>query len=708
VSWIALAAVAAALGTPADPAAGNDTNLVSPVVVTGRRGVAAYPAERELAADQIDALGATDIAEVIQRTSDTLGASSGPIVIVNGKRVADPKVFYSFPPDALERVEVLPQAANSLYGATPDRRVINIVLQRRFASKDLQLAGEAPTAGGTDVLSGDLRRGVIADQNTSQAGLRVSRQSSLTAGERPDVDPSLPRDPSITLRPDSAALLANLSLSRPLGDWSASLSTTSHLERATQVATVQAAAVSMRRELTSLDATGGLSGQVQEWAVQLGLDGQFSRLTQEGYSPSNSSNALIAARAEASRRLFDLPAGAMVLSLSSRLEASQATTRIAQLHTDTTSTEREVVGGLMVPLSQLTPDASGFAKTLGQVVLSLGGQLRDGGSGGGRGLDAAVAWSPSYKIHVDGTWSSATQPVSDQVRFAPAIFGAPTLVYDFRTGQASEVLPLRGGNPALTAPKVTQIGLTANAGPYGPWQITAGTVFRYQSAENSIGTLPLPTPEVEAAFPERFVRDGAGRLISIDQRPINLEVAETETLSSNFAFTAPLDGPPDQPNAGLIRVTLTHVWRLRDEVTIRKGLPNMNRLAGDGGGMASHEVTMSLDGRRGAVGFNATARWNSAYRIRAVSGQDGPDDLKVAALGFLDLRMSYRFDRALTGTSTTPTRRGIGSELEIGIINLFDSRPRAELGDGRSAPGYGHDDQDPLGRTLRISLRHRF
>ena len=46
--------------------------------------------------------------------------------------------------------------------------------------------------------------------------------------------------------------------------------------------------------------------------------------------------------------------------------------------------------------------------------------------------------------------------------------------------------------------------------------------------------------------------------------------------------------------------------------------------------------------------------------------------------------------------------------MELEVENLFDARPDATLGDGRAAPGYGRDDQDPLGRVVRLTLSHRF
>ncbi|PXA89079.1 hypothetical protein DMC25_10085, partial [Caulobacter sp. D4A] len=53
-------------------------------------------------------------------------------------------------------------------------------------------------------------------------------------------------------------------------------------------------------------------------------------------------------------------------------------------------------------------------------------------------------------------------------------------------------------------------------------------------------------------------------------------------------------------------------------------------------------------------------------------------------------------------------RRNRGFTLTLDVDNLLDARPRASLGDGRPAPGYGRDDRDPIGRMVRIGLASRF
>lgn len=127
----------------------DDPVTVDDVEVRGRRGAARVPPEMELSGAEIDALGAWDIGEVLQRIGETLGVSDEPVVIINGKRVANSGAFSGFPPDALVRAEILPPEAAALYGGVSGQRVVNLVLQRRFSSYDGRLSGSRPTQGGT-------------------------------------------------------------------------------------------------------------------------------------------------------------------------------------------------------------------------------------------------------------------------------------------------------------------------------------------------------------------------------------------------------------------------------------------------------------------------------------------------------------------------------------------------------------------------------
>ena len=154
-------------------------------------------------------------------------------------------------------------------------------------------------------------------------------------------------------------------------------------------------------------------------------------------------------------------------------------------------------------------------------------------------------------------------------------------------------------------------------------------------------------------------------------------------------------------------VGISHIWRLGDSLSIRDTLPRLDLLAGDGGGLPRHQLTVRLDGRYARWGVNAVLNWRGPARIRRDFGSNGPDDLRMLGLLTAGLRISTMIDAA-GATEEGARRRHDGLRLEFEVENLFDSRPEARLGDGRPAPGYGRNAQDPLGRTLRLTLSRRF
>jgi len=237
--------------------------------------------------------------------------------------------------------------------------------------------------------------------------------------------------------------------------------------------------------------------------------------------------------------------------------------------------------------------------------------------------------------------------------------------------------------------------------------VQGGVAFRRSEAVDEIGTLPQPTPDVEAAFPDRFRRDADGRLVSIDQRPINFASALSETLSTNLSATLPLGRREAMGRRSIVRLGLNQTWSLTNTRTIHAGLPEMDRLAGDGGGQSRRELGLTIDAIYGPWGVNAAVRRSEGYRIRRNSGWDGPDDLRLETMSTTDLKVSYQYRRSEAETGGT-SRRGDGLQMQLEIFNLFNARPRASLGDGRPAPGYGRNDQDPIGRTIQISLKRRF
>lgn len=682
---------------------------VEDVEVLGRRGAAVVAPQIELGAEEIDALGAYDIGEAIRRLAEDYALGDAPMIVVNGRRMADPAVFSGFPPDALVRLEILPPEAGALYGAAdPSRRVVNIVLQRRFHSRDGRASLRRPTAGGMTSAAGDLRQSSILDARTRHLGLQVAVDTALRAGERDQERGDTWNAGDVTLRSPSETVAANLTQTGSIGDWSVSLNANARAQRMRSVVLDGGEAVESQRRSQGLTMTGGLNGEVGGWSVQAALNGYLSQSDQSGLAPFDSRQQAVAVSLGINRPLFDLPAGPVGASLSGRASRSRSVSERSRERRAISGRSGDLNGNLSIPLLRRDPEVEGVIGALGDLSLTAGVNLSETDAGRGDGLNAGLAWMPAPKLRFNGNWSAATQSVPDQQRFDPEYYGEPVVVFDFLTGEAVEVLPIMGGNPDLRQPRSDQISLSASAGPFSAWSLQGALNYQRGETSDEIGAVPDPTPEVEAAFPEWFRRDADGQLVSIDRRPINVASALTETLTTNLGAAFPLVARSGA-GAGVLRVTLSHGWQVTNTTTLRVGLPEMDRLAGDGGGVSRHQVGVSVDVRQGRWGLNAAARWRDGYRIRRDSGRDGPGDLRVGAFSAVDLKLSYQLERNIPAQGEGGrARRGVGLQLELEIANLFDARPTARLTSDRSAPGYGRDDQDPMGRTVLVAVKGRF
>ncbi len=124
----------------------SDTDII---VVGKRYGEAETTIETEFDEEGIAEYSADSIQELMQILSPMIdGSDEQPVLIVNGKRIADPRDIRGFPPEALQRVEVLGREAAGQYGYAADKRVVNLVLKERFSGLTGQATVSMPTAGG--------------------------------------------------------------------------------------------------------------------------------------------------------------------------------------------------------------------------------------------------------------------------------------------------------------------------------------------------------------------------------------------------------------------------------------------------------------------------------------------------------------------------------------------------------------------------------
>ncbi|MDO9078805.1 MAG: TonB-dependent receptor, partial [Brevundimonas sp.] len=184
------------------PAAAPDAEVyeLDTVVTTGARPRGSVnsdiPPDVTLSAEQIAAYGASNIAELLTYleplTRSSRGRADGmPVFLVNGRRISGFREIQGLPPEAIERMDILPEEVALEYGYAADQRVVNFVLKSNFRSLTGELSGRMPTEGGrttTEIegnalnISGPIRWSVDAEYERSSPLYESERDIDRDAG----------------------------------------------------------------------------------------------------------------------------------------------------------------------------------------------------------------------------------------------------------------------------------------------------------------------------------------------------------------------------------------------------------------------------------------------------------------------------------------------------------------------------------------------
>ena len=88
---------------------------------------------------------------------------------------------------------------------------------------------------------------------------------------------------------------------------------------------------------------------------------------------------------------------------------------------------------------------------------------------------------------------------------------------------------ITGGNPNLQSDRRNVIKFGGNWQPFAKTDLRLRADFVHQTIERPISNITV-TRAIEAAFPERFVRDTSGQLVRVDLRPVNFDSARRDPL----------------------------------------------------------------------------------------------------------------------------------------------------------------------------------
>lgn len=258
--------------------------------------------------------------------------------------------------------------------------------------------------------------------------------------------------------------------------------------------------------------------------------------TNRAHSISNSGDF----QALAGGPLFKLPAGDFTTNIKAGFEYTgfdASSTRGTFVQSN--SLNRGNANGQVNFDLPITSRRTGFGAFLGN--LSLNGNLAvshlsDFGTltrlGGG------FVWTPIPVINLIGSYTRDEDAPSINQIGDPTIITPQVRVFDYATGQTVDVTQVSGGNRDLDADRrhVWKIGTTLK--PFGDKNDLTFTANYFHTVTNdAIASLPEPTADLEAAFPERFIRDANGQLIQVDTRSVNFERERSDQLRLGVTFS---------------------------------------------------------------------------------------------------------------------------------------------------------------------------
>ncbi|WP_421839327.1 TonB-dependent receptor [Novosphingobium sp.] len=803
-----------------DPETGTtdaDGDIV--VVATRVRGEVetAVPPIITLSEDDIAAYGAGSLQALLTALAPQTGTGRGrgdgtPSVLLNGLRIASFREIRSIPPEAIRRVEVLPEEVALKYGFRPDQRVVNFILKDKFRSFGSETEVKLPGAGGFSDLSEEATLTRIEKASRINLTGTLERRSPLTEAERGIVQPAASGAATVSTDPkqgDYRTLLADARSAVLNGTWAKSLGTGASItlnglvqrndnrslnglntivltapdgsltQRTTQLPaplasrtvsdTVSAGATlnvplgawqlawtsdgSHVATTTTIDARADLSGL--QTMVDQGAFSPFGALpadavlpAPQGIARSKSDTATTLATVTGSP--LRLPGGQTALTLKAGFAYSglrSADSR--QLGAPANLKRGDGQAGFSLDLP-ITSRREGFGGKLGDISLNVNAEAHTVSDFGGlTAWGAGLTWGATPKLTFAANYIASEKAPGLADLGAPVTVTTGVALYDFTRGESVLATVITGGNPALTKERQRDIKLSANWDlPIGKESALLVEYFRNRS-QGTTNAFPLLTPDVEAAFPGRVLRDSSGRIVSVDQRAVTFAETTGSRLRASLNFGGPF-GKPD-PNArrgafagtrrpgsggpggarpagggggggrggfggdgrGHWNLSLAYTQELDETARIVPGGRVLDLLNGDalsGAGISRRSATLEGGGFYRGFGLRISGTYSSGTQVAGAqassAGVPGASRLDFGDLATFNLRGFIDLGRMPKLVSRAPFFKG--TRIALGVNNLFDAVQNVTDQTGATPLRYQRGYLNPEGRVFSIELRKQF
>ncbi|KPF93904.1 TonB-dependent receptor [Novosphingobium sp. AAP83] len=569
-----------------------DTTL-PPIAVLDEAAIASY------GAGSIQEL----LAAIAPQTSSGRGRGGGmPIVLLNGMRISGFRELRDYPPEAVKRVEVLPEEVALKFGYRPDQRVVNFILADKFSSFVSDTEVRFPSGGGFSELEQEFTLTKIANGNRINVTAKVQDASPLTEGERGIVQPSAgtlvagdPRGADYrTLIGDTKSAELNATLARSLGE-GAGLSANLQVQRDDSRTlnglntvtlggfartTLLPQPITTLRRTTTVQAGAALNKPLGDWLLALTADGGhvetkstidnradlsgLQALVNSGAIAANgalvpaailgvaadralSKTDTLSSLATFSGRPLRVPGGEVGLTVKAGFDYSGIESSDTRTTTGTVNLKRgDAQVGFNIDLP-ITSRKEGFGAGLGDLSFNANAEvhrLSDFGTlynwGGG------LTYSPFAAMTLSASYVAADKAPTLLQLGGPVTVTQNVALFDFTRGETVLVSVISGGNPGLVKERQRdwKFGLNWSL-PFLKDSAFVAEYFRNRSTNTSNG-FPLLTADVETAFPGRVKRLN-GQIVSVDQSAVTFAQEKGSRLRYGLNIAGNF-GKPD-PNA---------------------------------------------------------------------------------------------------------------------------------------------------------------
>ena len=588
---------------------GDDSEIL--VLAERLRGQVDAPQPPVLVLEEADiaAYGAGSIADLIQQLSPQTSSSRGrgggfPVILVNGMRISSFRELRSYPPEAIRRLEVLPEEVALRYGYSADQRVINFILKDNYMSTEIELEYGQPFRGGN--WTGEVEATLLRIQGSDRLNINLGydHTSALTDFERGIIEPAS-LIPTVAGDPDPARQRTLIdpgnsysidgTYTMGVGNSGGSLAINASYEKTdqrdrdgynivlltdpadntelrivnpddviVQMNEVDSYSIgaTLNHPLGDWDFSGTIDGSISDTrtysdqlldtsglvagalAGDFAIDGILPVLPSADSDLAQSTSRNFDSLATVNGILFYMPAG----DVTATVRAGYGITEFESSDTfslagDVALRRNSLQAGfnLGVPLTSRRDDV---LAAIGDLSLNFSGGLTDLSDFGTLyDWTAGLSWSPTDALNLQATYFyDEAAPGLTQLG-SPVIQRQNVAVYDFANNETVLIETTSGGNPFLSRETRKDIRLSAQ------WQFpfyedaSLQVEFNKNSSQDIASGFPgLLTPDIEGAFPGRVTRAMDGTLLALDLRPVTYARQDSKRIRWGISFGGQIGG----------------------------------------------------------------------------------------------------------------------------------------------------------------------